>query len=473
MPKKIVDKDILDKRIIGEPQTEFPWNDVPVEIKEYCLVKADLNCNDPVAIFTHLLPTIGVCIGADTFAHCGDDAWFSQPSIQTMNVGRRSRAKTPAIKLGVEPLKILDQKLFKEHQKEYEAWEKKRDEATSTREKEKLLDMKPTRKDCQFGDITYEAIVVKLSRFPSALYRINEGRVFFGNLETGKKNNLGSINSLFDGECDSSERKGGSIKVDGYVNVCITMGIQSETLIKFFKNDDYKESGFVERFLYYYSDAELPPSDREYTYTKSDKERVENEMNKKVELLVEKQLELRVEYVGIFSESGNPWQKIRVLEIKGEALKRLRQIRDVTLNNKKFEEYGNKAASHIMRIALILTVFINPRIENGGLIELQEIETAIKIWKFYFHKYKELFNDNDKLESLKNSILTFIETNPTYKSQHVISEARIWQNFSKRLTTKGRSFFNEAIQSLVDDGLLTRVDSQNPRTKLYTIPELK
>ena len=76
-------------------------------------------------------------------------------------------------------------------------------------------------------------------------------------------------------------------------------------------------------------------------------------------------------------------------------------------------------------------------IENGGLIELSEIENAIKIWKFYFHKYTELFNGNDELEKLKSSILNFVEKHikPTHP---YVSEARIWQNYSSRLGKEGR-----------------------------------
>ncbi len=458
-----------NKRIIGEPQTEFPWDAVPEEIKEYCLVKADLNCNDPVAIFTHLLPTIGVLIGAETWCHSGDGDWYNPAILQTMNVGDPSRGKSTALNLGTYPIKILDAELLKEYRKEYEAWQREHDEAKG-KEKQRLYENMPIRKECEFQDINYETVVLELSRFQSQLYNVDEGVAFFENLKTGKKDNLTPFNSLWNGKCPSSKRKIGNTKVDRFININITMGIQPDPLKKYLNTDRIKYSGFIQRFLFYWSDEQLPSAKREYRYNEYDKQRVEDMINEKAKLLVEKQFELRKEYDKKISRGENPWQRMRVLEIKDDARARLCEFQDTIIHSKKYADYGSKVGNILSRIALILTVFMNPKIENGGLIELPEIENAIKIWKFYYHKFTQLFNGNDELQKLKSSILNFVEKKidllPPY-----IKEVRIWQNYSSHLGKSGRPLFDKAIQSLVDDGLLTRVDSQNPRTKLYTIPK--
>lgn len=457
-----------DKQIIGEPVTEFPWDAVPEEMKEFCLVKADLNCNDPVAIFTHIVPTIGVLIGAETWCHSGDGDWYNPPILQTMNVGDPSRGKSTALNLGIYPIKILDAELLKEYQKEYEAWQREYDEANG-KEKQRIYENMPIRKECEFQDINYETVVSELSSFQSQLYHVDEGVAFFENLKTGQKDNLTPFNSLWNGECGSSKRKTGKTKVDRFINVNITMGIQPEPLKKYLNEDRIKYSGFIQRFLFYWSDEQLPSAKREYRYNGIDNQRVEDMINEKAKLLVRKQFELRKEYDEKISQGENPWQRLRVLEIKDAARDRLCEFRDAISLSKEYADYGGKVGNIVSRIALILTVFKNPEIENGGLIELTEIECAIKIWKFFYYKYTQLFNSNNEFEKLRSSILNFVEKHirPTHL---YVSEARIWQNFSSRLGKSGKPFFAKAIQSLVDDGLLAVGESKNPRTKLLTIP---
>ncbi len=467
MPKKIVDKDILDKRIIGEPQTEFPWDAVPEVLRNYCITLADLNDNDPVAIITPLWATLGVLIGANTWAHCGDGTWYNQPTLQTMYISPSGTRKSPALRLGTMPILALEEKLEEQYQKLLEQWKADMANPELDQNQKALLQKdKPSELTCITGDINYESVVMVLSPSiqSSLLISVDEAHTFFQNLKTGQKDNTGPFNSLWNGRASDSIRKSGITKLKGYVNVCITTGGQPDIIKPILEQPEIRQSGFVQRFLYYCRKGALPRHYREKQHSKEDGEKAREALLETSRRIVSKTFELIEKFK---SEKRGRYERMRVLTAKLEANKRLLQFMDAIENDKGYyAECGSKVGDQVVRIALILTIVKNPEIDDGGLIELSEIENAIKIWKFYAHSYNQFFDKQDEYEEMETKIVNQFKNGFKKNNRYeVLADWQIWNDLNPRIKKYGKDVFYVSLDNACKHGYIRETENPNPKAQ--------
>ncbi len=417
------------KKIKNE-KINFPIEILPAEIQAY-IIESSKTLNMSVDYMgVSFLWSMSLIIG-NAYVVEIKRGWTEICSLWLSIVGEAGVGKTPSLNQMTKPLFDLNSQKIKEYNENKKLFEAYED--LPKKEKQTSFEVeKPQRKQFIVDDVTIEALINLHSQS-------RNGVGVFKDELAGWFKDMNKYKEGSDKEQWLSSWSGKGIYVDritrqsDYIKtpfMPVLGGIQPAILAGFF-TDENKDNGFLDRMLFCFPDLFVERyTDSEMSYTLI--EFYHNWM-----LSIQSEISKFTQY----SEDGEIEPIIARFkpDTKKEWIKIFNEITDMQ-NSEKTPEFVKsmlaKQKSYIPRFALILNIINREKVEFGNEIELQSMQGAHKLSKYFIQNFEKLILINmeiadtskifkeakgNKLDKLK----AIFENNPDFNRSEVAKKLNI------------------------------------------------
>ncbi|MCG3198736.1 MAG: hypothetical protein GHCLOJNM_03241 [bacterium] len=238
----------------------FPIESLPEPIRSYVHSGAEALGCDPSLIALPLLSSVGGIIGNKRWLRL-KATWEEPPNLWTVTIGESGELKTPALRLALEPIQTIQDRLFAVHaqamevfQDELSAWE------SSPRKDRGVKPIPPPCARVACSDVTMESLALLLCENPNGLLvwrdELSGWVGSFNQYRKGAGGDEGHWLFFWSGGALTVDRKSGERKTIHVRRACasITGSIQPGTLRRAL-GTEHLEDGMAARFL-----MAMPPS---------------------------------------------------------------------------------------------------------------------------------------------------------------------------------------------------------------------
>jgi hypothetical protein len=397
---RIVKKKIeVPKVEIKLDKLDFPIDIFPESIQHYLIENKEKLSLSLDYMGCSLIWLISICTG-NALSIEVKKGWIEKSPIWISLVGKAGIGKTPSINKVISPLKkanVKEIKKFEKLQKKFEAYSVLSKEEKKTSEEIK----KPNKTQFIVNDITLEALVEMHAENKNAVGVFKDELA--GWLKDFNKYRAGSDLefwlSSWSGEAVNLNRKSVANSFLDKPFIPVLGGIQPKILEQF-NNDDFRDSGFLDRLLICYPDLEV-----DY-YNQGE---IDYKLIEWFDALIIDFYNDIVDNVVQWDDEGEVSTIVCQFdkEAKAEWIKAFNNITELQNSDNESEFYKSmlpKQKSYIPRFALLIhtfNTFVEERTESFYLIKKDSVLKAIKLSQYFIEHAKKVKLDSMESKNLR------------------------------------------------------------------------